>query len=87
MMPEKHVAEEQYLQRYYFIICYSGHEYGDGEGAALPDEAAARAYALRVVRELIQDGGCDDTGLRVIVVDETGRQVFVTPFAHDRAIR
>lgn len=85
-MPENHVAEEQYLQRYYFIIRYSGREYGDDEGAALPDDVAARAYALRVVRELIQDGGCDDAGLRVIVMDETGRRIFVTPIVHDGAI-
>ena len=74
------------MRRYYFIIRYSDHEHGDDEGIAFADDAAARAYALRVIRELNEGSGYHDPGLRMIVVDETGRQVFVIPFADGRAI-
>jgi hypothetical protein len=53
----------------------------DEAGTELPDNAAARDYALRVIRELKGGGGYDDPRLRMIITDPNGRTVLVLPFA------
>jgi hypothetical protein len=68
------------LPRYYFVIQWPDREHGDNHGTVLPDDAAARNYAERVIRELKESGGYDDPGLSMIVRNEAGKQIFVIPF-------
>jgi hypothetical protein len=66
---------------YYFLIEFADRQHGDDEGTWLPDDAAAQGHALRIIRELKEGGGYDDTGLVMIVRDESGREVLRVSFA------
>jgi hypothetical protein len=46
----------------------------------LPNDAAARDYAHRMIRELKEGGGYDEPRLAMVVTNESGRQLFVIPF-------
>jgi hypothetical protein len=71
------------LQRYFFIIRFGdGREHGDDDGTVFANDGAARKYAMRIISELIDGGGCDDPGLSMIVKDAAERQI-ATP-AKDR---
>lgn len=69
------------LPRYRFKIRWSdGRELVDDEGEVLPDDTAARDYAIRMIRELKEDGGYDEPGLTMIVIDGSGGEMFQFPF-------
>jgi hypothetical protein len=51
------------------------------EGAELPDLSAAKAYAVRVARELMRPEDVKKRVWRLDVCDREGRTVFVLPFA------
>jgi hypothetical protein len=64
----------------YFFNTVDGRRYPDEEGSDLPDFAAVRAKATRVIGELLKEQPEDlwDTGrLRVEVTDGTGADVLL----------
>jgi hypothetical protein len=64
----------------YFFNTVDGRRYADEEGAELPDMAAVRAKATRLIGELLKERPQElwDTGrLRLEVVDESGINVLV----------
>jgi hypothetical protein len=69
------------MPRYYFTIKHREFCNSDDAGTELGNDAAARAYALRVIRELREGGGYDDPQLSMIVTDLSGRGVVTLPFA------
>jgi hypothetical protein len=74
-------AKGERLRRYRFKIRWSdGREDVDDEGEVLPDDTAARDYALRMIRELKEDGGYDEPGLKMVVIDDSGDEIFQFPF-------
>jgi hypothetical protein len=76
---------EKCLQRYFFIFRFSdGREHGDDEGTVFANDGAARKYAMRIISEVIDGGGCDDPGLSMIVKDAAERQIFAIPFSDFR---
>lgn len=68
------------LPRYYFILQRPDRVHDDRQGTVLPDEAAARNYAGRVIRELKEGGGYDDPASTMIVKNEARETVFSIPF-------
>jgi hypothetical protein len=70
------------VPRYYFCLRWPKRrkEQRDERGIVLLDDARARKYAERVIRELKESGGFEDPGLRLIVRNEAGKKIFVLPF-------
>jgi uncharacterized protein DUF6894 len=70
--------------RCYFLVRFGdGRELEPSEEVRLPDDGAAREFALRVMRQMIEDGGCcDDPEACMVVRDDAGREVCVIPFPH-----
>lgn len=68
------------MPRYYFTIRWSDHDDKDRFGTLLPDDAAALHHAVRIVRELKQDGKHTDPGLMMIVRNELYKRVLSLPF-------
>jgi hypothetical protein len=69
------------LPRYRFVIRWPDHQHLDPEGTRFPDDAAARRYAERVIRELKEAGGdYDHSELLMVVTDDDGKELFVIPF-------
>jgi hypothetical protein len=68
------------MPRYCFILRWPDREHRDDEGTDLPNDAAARDYAHRMIRELKEGGGYDEPSLAMVVTNESGRQLFVIPF-------
>jgi Domain of unknown function (DUF6894) len=68
------------VPRYFFIIQRGARVHDDPDGTALPNEAAARDYAARVIGELKAAGGYDEPGLTMVVKSATGRTLFTIPF-------
>jgi Domain of unknown function (DUF6894) len=67
------------MPRYYFVVEMPDHTYGDSEGEQLPNDAAAKNYGARVVRELRQsDFHSVDAILHVR--DEGGQIIRSIPF-------
>jgi hypothetical protein len=68
------------MPRYCFILRWPDwRQHRDDEGTDLPNDAAARDYAHRMIRELKEGGGYDEPGLEMVITDESGRE-FVIPF-------
>ena len=69
------------FSRYHFVIRWPDREHLDPHGARLPDVAAARRYADRVIRELKESGGdYDDPELLMIITDGDGNEILTIPF-------
>jgi len=64
------------MPRYYFNIKKREETLPDRYGTDLPDEAAARDHARRVVVELMRNGHAGIRGWRLAVTDEDRRQCF-----------
>jgi hypothetical protein len=69
------------MPRYYFAIRHRAFCNSDDAGTELGNDAAARVYAERVIRELQEGGGYDDPQLSMIVTDLSGREVVTLAFA------
>ncbi len=65
---------------YYFDIKGYGEEHDDRGGTLMPNDEAALAYAWRIIRELREAGGYDDTSLSLIVRNAAGKTVYSIPF-------
>ncbi len=68
------------LRRYRFVIRWPDRDDLDPEGSRLPNDAAARRYAERVIGELTEDGGYDDPALLMVITDDDGKELFTLPF-------
>jgi hypothetical protein len=67
--------------RYRFVVRWPEHGYLDAEGTGFPNDAAARRYAERMIRELKESGGdYDHPELQMVVTDDDGNEIFVIPF-------
>jgi len=67
---------------FYFHLRDGQHVIADDEGKELPDAVAARAYAVRVARELLPGGsGSHTRHYRLDVIDEYRGTVAQVPFA------
>jgi hypothetical protein len=52
----------------------------DRLGTSLPDDAAALDHAVRIIRDLRQEGGHEDPGLMMIVRNDIPKTVLSLPF-------
>jgi hypothetical protein len=68
------------VPRYFFVLQSSDGEDDDADGTVLPNDAAARKYAERIVRELKEAGGYDDPGLSIKVKKDSDGELFAIPF-------
>jgi hypothetical protein len=68
------------VPRYYFVVQSDDEVDEDSEGIWLPNEAAARRYALSTIAELKRDEGYDSPDLMMIVKDESGADLFSISF-------
>ena len=66
------------MPRYHFHIRWTDRKNDDETGMLLADDAAARDYAERVIRE-IKEGDGHDHGL-TMVVEKSGIVIFAIPF-------
>ena len=67
------------MPRYFFVVEMPDHIFDDPDGERLPNDAAAKDYGERVVRELKESNfACDRATLHV--KDERGRTVRSIPF-------
>lgn len=65
---------------YYFLVEMPDYTYDDPDGTRLPNDAAAKDYARRVVRELKETGfGSADALLHIR--DEGGQTIQSIPFS------
>jgi hypothetical protein len=64
----------------YNFAVHNGGRLEDEDGTELPNDAAAREYALQVVRELNRNNGNRWNGWKMEVI-EGDRQVFDIPFS------
>lgn len=80
--PEVRSARETIaVPQYFFTIQASnGNHEDDRIGKVFPDIMAALAQAERMICELRKEGGYDDTGLNMLVKDQTQRTVLFLPF-------
>ncbi|HEX3937408.1 MAG TPA: hypothetical protein VHX43_07870 [Xanthobacteraceae bacterium] len=69
------------MPKYYFILQWADRRHDDPHGTALPDDRAARSYAERIIHELKDAGGYEDSGLTMVVADAARQTVFSIPFA------
>lgn len=65
------------MQWFYFDIIGSDHETRDDDGLELENSEAARAYATRIIRELLEDKPCE--ALRVRIRDSANRELTTLP--------
>jgi hypothetical protein len=68
------------VPRYFFNIRSLDHEDRDRLGKSLPDDAAALDHAVRIIRDLRQEGGHEDPGSMMIVRNEILKTVLSLPF-------
>jgi hypothetical protein len=68
------------VPRYFFNIRSLDRENSDRLGTSLPDDAAALDHAVRIIRDLRQEGGHEDPGLMMIVRNEIPKTVLSLPF-------
>lgn len=72
------------MPRYYMNLRYRDRMFTDDEGDELPDDVAARRYALESAQDLIRNARLDvirnwyDCSFEI--TDETSRMVVVVPF-------
>ncbi len=67
------------MPRYYFVVELPDHTYEDTEGERLPNDAAAKNYGARTVREL-KERSFDSAGAVLHVRDEGGQTIQSIPF-------
>jgi hypothetical protein len=67
------------MPRYHFAVLNTSSRHEDQEGTELPDDAAAREYAIRVIRELRRGEGDNWKGW-VLEVTQGDRLVWQLPF-------
>jgi hypothetical protein len=66
--------------RRYFFVLRAGQR-DDRPGCTfLPNDQAAKEYALRVIRELKEAGGFDEPELKMIVKNSSGKLIYLIPF-------
>ena len=73
------------MRRFYFSV--AGMENADIEGQELPTEEAARAYAMKVVREISKESalvGCECSDWVMVVTDDDENIVFRLRFSDSR---
>ena len=65
---------------YYFDVrgCGDGHD--DRGGTPMANDEAAFVYARRIIRELREAGGYDDSALTMVVRNWAGETVYAIPF-------
>ena len=68
------------MSRYFFSIRWPDHVDGDQLGTSLPDDAAALAHAIRIIRELKQRGEYGDPRMMMVVRNEKLKTVLSLPF-------
>lgn len=68
------------MPRYCFNLRDGAAGVMDPEGAILPDDAAARAYAKQIVRELMANAEVRRRHWQLDVSDQSGRVLFRVPF-------
>ena len=68
------------MSRYFFSIRWPDHVDSDLLGTFLPDDAAALAHAIRIIRELRQGGEHDDPRIMMTVRNEKFKTVLSLPF-------
>jgi hypothetical protein len=68
------------VTRYFFVLKGPDETHDDNAGTLLADNNAAIAYAHRIIRELKEAGGYDDSGRSVIVQNHNREVIRVIPF-------
>lgn len=66
---------------YYFRLCDNKGQYADPDGTFLSDEAAAKAHARRVAKELMHRCELKTRHWKLVVCDGDGEVLFDVPFA------
>ena len=66
------------MSRYFFSIRWPDHVDGDQLGTSLPDDAAALAHAIGIIRELKQRGEYGDPRMMMVVRNEKLKNGAVT---------
>jgi hypothetical protein len=61
-------------------VKWPNREYDDPEGAVLQDEEEARRFAARIIRELKESGGYDESDVFIVVRDDRGKEVSTLSF-------
>jgi len=69
-----------HVQRYFFSVRLRDLDGPKGTGMMLPDNKAALAHALQLVRQLKQRVDVEHPGILLIVENEAGESLFVIPF-------
>jgi len=78
---------EARMPRYYFNLKRRDATLIDPDGTDLPDEAAARDHALRVISELMRNANARTRGWRLAVTDQDRKSCFELLFAsHDNSM-
>jgi hypothetical protein len=68
-----HFVRVQTMQLFFFDIIGRDHQTMDSDGLLLESPDAARSYAERIIRELLQDKPCE--ALRVRIRDSGSREL------------
>ena len=68
------------MPRYFFSLRLRDLESSKGTGKMLPDNKAALAHALHLVRQLKQRVDIEQPGILLIVENEAGESLFIIPF-------
>jgi hypothetical protein len=68
------------VPRYFFNIQWPGAEVDDPQGALLPHDAAAIAFAERCIREIKEDKGLAYPSMAMIVKREAFGTILTIPF-------
>jgi hypothetical protein len=55
-------------------------EHDDPQGTVLQDVEEARRFAIRMIRELKERGGYDDSDIYMVVRDDQRKEVFTLSF-------
>jgi hypothetical protein len=68
------------VPRYHFVVKWPDRERDDPEGTVLQDEEEARRFAVRIIRELKENGGYDEPDISMVVRDDQGKEVLTLSF-------
>ena len=75
------MRRQSMLARYYFHVFNGPIAARDHIGVDCYNETGAFSYAERVIRELKDAGGYDDTSLSILIEDAAGREVCSIKFS------
>lgn len=65
---------------YYFEVRGYSEAHDDRGTTLMPSDEAALAYARRIINELLEAGGYEDSALTMIVRNSAGKTVYSIPF-------